>query len=696
MKFTTFFKAALVAAFVAIGTVGCSNDDDVIDDEVDTPDPEVPVVVDLKLTVTVNAGSNTTETVVTVVPSVDDAPYYASIWTKDEVGSASNDALKAKILEAEDFNDALYTGTTELSEILPTGDYVVVTMGWDGTTNTSTPAKKAFSVAPPSLTLTLDEVGSTDIRFSVTSTDPDATYALGYISTSYYEDYTESELMKAFVEMMLDDYGDDLSEYLEKGDMEDTVDNLSPNTEYTIFAFYCNADGSEYYGLVSASGKTVYPDETPTSEYSKYLGTYVMNATGTFKDSNTGATSKEAIEYEIKVEQDVANYTYKVTGLTVSGSDLKSPAIWTFDKETKTMWITQNLNLGDYGDGRKFAFYGYASGAGKDVVFSNEVLPFAEVVLNGDDSCTINWRTVTATSGVSYTFYSWNYGLLDPETGYLYNFQSDPDEMENITLTKGAIEVDPKYEAYLGDWALTSDGSFYGDQTGMYASDENLTYNISIETYTKNKSLVVYGWENDEDLPLRLDYNGDGTVSLGEFYFGTTSSGIYVVSSAITEDDEYGIDVWLLNVLGASDDPVATGSINGNTLSFQGNHLSYTAEDGSVFNTDCVGYMFCGITFDTDGYLSNLYYYNTEWAKFPMSGSQSGTSAKASSKKNLSSMKFVKVPTMKLSSVANAANVYVKPSTLSKTRTFTSKDATATRSTLGVAEVSDAKFMTVK
>lgn len=661
MKFTTFFKAALVAAFVAIGTAACSNDDDVIDDEVDTPDPEVPVVVDLKLTVTVNAGSNTTETVVTVVPSVDDAPYYASIWTKDEVGSASNDALKAKILEAEDFNDALYTGTTELSEILPTGDYVVVTMGWDGTTNTSTPAKKAFNVAPPSLTLTLGEVGSTDIRFSVTSTDPDATYIVGIYKTSVFNYYGDS-WMQTWTKVLLNDNADLSKEDLKSGDLEDVAfSELDMNVDYTIFAYYCNADGSEYYGLVSASAKTVYPEETATSEYLKYVGDYVITGTGTYRTSTSSSTAP--FTYEVTVEADVANYTYKVWGTTATGLDYEcdAPAIWTFNKEDNCMYITENDNLGDasaYADaGYNFAFIGLLESGGA----WGGTEPMARVVLNSDDSCTLTWRTFTSSSsGTTYKFSGWLYGMTDGENISYYS--SDPVGMSNIAMRKGKVELAAGYEAYLGDWTLTGNGSYYAEDGYMYASDKNLTYNITIEANKANESFIVYGWENDEQYPVLFYYNEDGTVSLDElWYIATDGEGYYRVTTAITEDNTDGISIWLWNCLGWTEDPVATGSINGNTLSFQGNHLSYTSSSGTVYDTDCVGWMFTDLEFDSAGYLSGIYFYHTEWAKFPMSGSQSGTSAKASSKKNLSSMKFVKAPTMKLSSVANALNVYAIP-----------------------------------
>lgn len=182
---------------------------------------------------------------------------------------------------------------------------------------------------------------------------------------------------------------------------------------------------------------------------------------------------------------------------------------------------------------------------------------------------------------------------LDPETEYCFIIAApDPKNPENIVVryatatTKAApaaADPDPEYLAYLGSWKLD------GTSTSDWSSP--LSYDITIEQLTPNRSFKVSGWSKSSigrDFPFVMNYD---PATKKHFVKAPQNLGTYTQDGMELEVIFAGMFVYgLTDNLSIYMAPTYTafkGQISGNRMSFSSELFQY---DGSTYEFKSLGY----------------------------------------------------------------------------------------------------------
>jgi len=263
MNFKMYLKTVLMTAVAVIGLSACDDNDD---EPVAPPSSSEET---LTFKVTEEPGVEGATTTVSIRPSSDDVEYYANVWTKEKVGAVSGSELSKMILEAEDFSDRIYWGEELLSfDEMKAGTYYVVAMAVENGKAAGKPKKKPFIVKekePAQLTLTAGAVTASSVAYTVASTDANESYIVSAISKSEFDSYeTTTAFMASDVDYWEANGG--LSAMLKKGNYSGTVTGLEEKTEYVLYAYYCDAEGTVTTGLVTSVFTTGSNTPTPPAD----------------------------------------------------------------------------------------------------------------------------------------------------------------------------------------------------------------------------------------------------------------------------------------------------------------------------------------------------------------------------------------------------------------------------------------------
>lgn len=274
-----FFVPAVLGMMCS--TTACSDDDDPEPGPVDPTTDEVTFQVNL-------ADVTATSANVNIVPSNEDATYFATVAESSEITSLTDEQIVAKYVAAEDFATMLHRGNYELTAnyIKPETMYTAIVFAYNkgeaGQINklefkTGKQAETTEKIAISNL-----KVGHTDVSLRVTPNSLSTPWYYSIMEKEYYQKYLDQEgedgpMTHAYygINNKGVDNGLDIGDYLQivsmMGMRDITIKDLKQDKEYVLMVFYVNPYQNDptiiydsYYAKVEF--KTQAADPTQASE----------------------------------------------------------------------------------------------------------------------------------------------------------------------------------------------------------------------------------------------------------------------------------------------------------------------------------------------------------------------------------------------------------------------------------------------
>ena len=146
-------------------------------------------------------------------------------------------------------------------------------------------------------------------------------------------------------------------------------------------------------------------------------------------------------------------------------------------------------------------------------------------------------------------FFTKIYTDLEPDTEYIYMVMAHYDDnmmCRLVTAKTDPVPVDvvesEAYKAFLGNWDVT------GQNTSSYSNSDLITFNLTIERLTSNRSYKVYGWSSTDNIGQNFPFeagfdetSGKMTVStpqhLGEIEYEGNIYEVHFVGKAYNKYD---------------------------------------------------------------------------------------------------------------------------------------------------------------
>jgi len=306
-----FFVPAVLGMMCS--TTACSDDDD--------PEPTPPVepgTEEVTFQVTLADVTATTANV-NIVPSNEDATYFAAVAESSEVAALTDEQIVSNYVAAEDFATMLHRGDYDMnatslkSETMYTAIVFAYDKGVAGKVNklefkTGKQAETANKIELSNL-----KVGYTDISVRVTPQSSSTPWYYVVMEKEYYQKYLDQEgedgpMVHAYYVLNNTgvDSGRDIGEYLQLvsmiGTHDVTIKDLKQGKEYVLMVFYVNPYESDptvifdyFYAKNEFNTLEADPSKASTVEI---LGTDVTRADGMVTISVTAkATSPVSGKY---------------------------------------------------------------------------------------------------------------------------------------------------------------------------------------------------------------------------------------------------------------------------------------------------------------------------------------------------------------------------------------------------------------
>lgn len=134
------------------------------------------------------------------------------------------------------------------------------------------------------------------------------------------------------------------------GDFEAILDTdmfFSPlsadKTYYTIVALV-DSEGKVQYASYGEGRTAKTPSDTEDPDYMAYIGNWSL------KGQSTGDNWGERVSYNLRVEENVKNHSFKVYGWSGTSASQEHPFIMNYDPETKGIYVKGPQNFGDMPD----------------------------------------------------------------------------------------------------------------------------------------------------------------------------------------------------------------------------------------------------------------------------------------------------------------------------------------------------------
>lgn len=205
--------------------------------------------------------------IVVSIVSKSDSEIIASFVPYDEQKEYSVGIVKAdKGQESYDpAGEITRTGsqTVTFSELTQQTEYIVYARHQDKIVSQAKAETSASEPEDYALSLEISEVTSDKVSYSIGSNRPDKMYFADCVRKSDYDSWTEGpiEANKALMRSAIDilnqqGYNVTPSYFMQKGNTEDTIGNLSSETEYVLFAFGMDEDYTTTAPLVTKTFTT--------------------------------------------------------------------------------------------------------------------------------------------------------------------------------------------------------------------------------------------------------------------------------------------------------------------------------------------------------------------------------------------------------------------------------------------------------
>lgn len=120
--------------------------------------------------------------------------------------------------------------------------------------------------------------------------------------------------------------------------------SLSPDkTYYTIVALVDNG-GAIQYASYGEGTTAKAPSDADDPDYMAYIGNW------TLKGQSTGDNWGDRVSYDLRIEENVKNHSFKVYGWSGTTASQEHPFIMNYDPETKGVYVKGPQNFGDMPD----------------------------------------------------------------------------------------------------------------------------------------------------------------------------------------------------------------------------------------------------------------------------------------------------------------------------------------------------------
>lgn len=146
-----------------------------------------------------------------------------------------------------------------------------------------------------------------------------------------------------------------------------TFEALQPETEYCFLVMTNDPSGTEVLGAYVVASTNKKPDEGEDEGYKAYLGEWTLNGQSTeFWKPNT-------MTYHLRVEELVANYSFRVYGWSDADVAQTTPFVMNYDPETQQVYIQGPQDLGAYNgnENNRLCFGGMVLGDGDNLNYVN-------------------------------------------------------------------------------------------------------------------------------------------------------------------------------------------------------------------------------------------------------------------------------------------------------------------------------------
>lgn len=195
-----------------------------------------------------------------------------------------------------------------------------------------------------------------------------------------------------------------------------TFSALQPQTEYCFLVMTNDPSGTEVIGAYAVAATNAEPSEEEDEGYKAYLGEW------TLKGQSTEFWSPNTITYNLRVEELVTNYSYRVYGWSDADVAQTTPFVMNYDPETQQVYIQGPQDLGPYNgnDNIHLYFGGMVLGDGDNLNYVNTA---PQRLFTGhlyDDSFILQGE-FTEFEGRSTDYRSMNYVSVDSATPDTYS-----------------------------------------------------------------------------------------------------------------------------------------------------------------------------------------------------------------------------------------------------------------------------------
>ena len=511
---------------------------------------------DTRMSIAITVGeTNSEKASVSFVPSVAAGSYFADVVAASEVANKSDEQIVA-LLQAKygaEMSGIAHTGAyTGDFAVEAGGSYTAVAFGYDTAASALTTKMATASIQAPAVSgndyfaITVSNPTESGFDFTITPADADMYYFPAVAPAAMLDRYTLDEIgdqLLSVANQYCEQYGWDASvsyEIFVKGYCSDTWPNLSPETTYCLFVI-----GLEKASATSASAVTSVAVSDPiTTTAASAAGAAWVDMEPVYGTSNGSYAMGVDLTPNDKTQTVwAAAYRLSADGYSLSDYDLT-------EDELRTMLLSDNgsSNITQNSEGVYRAAL---------AVSENQSMLFAAL---GKDASGVageaNWIILKAGSAVG-----------TPPTILGQSSKNNSGGGSDIALKSAS------YSDYLGDWTLTSYGSFIVSENGVSGSKDPLTFNLRFEQNVADKSYKVYGWSTDTEFgnahPFVMNYDPVEDNGISGWVDVTLSQ------TVATEGDIQ----WILSprfIVGQS------------YYYYSGNNLDYaffgaTLEDGSVY-----------------------------------------------------------------------------------------------------------------
>ena len=459
---------------------------------------------DDRMTIAITVGTVTAENAhVAFAPSMANADYFADVVAAADIAGKTEMEIVALLQTkyGDEMDEIARKGDYEGDFAVEAGkEYTAVAFAYDAATSelTTKLASETFSAPLPDgddiLSITLSNPTEFSFDYSITSSDPDMYYtemAVPTANLSQFDETKEAAALISDINALCAEYGlEAVLSICHKGNITDTFDGLSPNTEYTLFAIGISpVSGTETVEAVTTFAKSKNSITTgKEEEITTDAWTNVTSALWEVQDSGP------AIFFFC--EPNASSKSVKIGCWNITIPDGVAPPtsledIQGLDSEANVRQLT--ISQGGKLDMTRL-YYGTDATAGGVYVFS-------AVSQDADGKYgQVNW--VIAQMPASF---SGSYGDCTV-LGQSANNNSSGGGDEEIELKSAT------YEDYLGAWTLVSAGGSAVLSDGKVKFTNNpLYYDIRIEKNVENQSYKVYGWNTDTEFanahPFVMNYD---------------------------------------------------------------------------------------------------------------------------------------------------------------------------------------------